>query len=143
MVAGSGRPPPPDANRQCVRFAFHNNSPTHFVRRAPMSTVYMQARIKVSKKFPYKFTMLHGLKPEDYPKGHSLSIRTSVSYGSVGMVYRQNMRCLSIERPDFSRRLDRHNTKVSVSCCLLHDRVIKPFFFHETIQSNGTTIWTC
>jgi hypothetical protein len=41
------------------------------------------------------------------------------------------MRFLGTEELDFSCSLDRHSTKVTVSCCLLHDRAIEPFIFHE------------
>lgn len=35
------------------------------------------------------------------------------------------------ERPDFCRSFERDSPKVNVWCCVLHDRIIGPFFFHE------------
>jgi hypothetical protein len=62
--------------------AFGRCSPTLSVRRAPMPSVYKQTG-KIMKKFSYKITMIHDLKPKDYPKRYDLSIRC-VPYGSVG-----------------------------------------------------------
>jgi hypothetical protein len=102
---GSGRPPPPDADRECVRLAFYNSTILS-VRQAPMSTVYKQAR-KVMKKFPYKITMIHDLKSEDYPKLYDLSIWYVCTVWKYTKVNMENMRFLT-EIPVFSCSLERY-----------------------------------
>jgi hypothetical protein len=42
------------------------------------------------------------------------------------------MSFLGAARLDFSRSVERHSTKKVVSCCLLHNRVIIPFFLNKT-----------
>jgi hypothetical protein len=75
--------------------------------------------------------ILH-LKPEDNPKRYDLSMQYECTLWKCGKFSRQNTSFLSTENPDFSRSLERYSTKWTGSCCLLHDRAIGSFFFHET-----------
>jgi hypothetical protein len=75
-----------------------------------MSTVYKQAK-KVVNKFPYKITMIHDLKAEDYLKRYNLSIQYVCTVWKCGKVNRQNVRFLGTGRLDFPCNLEKHSTK--------------------------------
>ena len=152
----SGRP---KTNEETIDASFQR-SPSQSTRTASRELQVPQRTIvdifhKRLQFRAYKFQIVQALQPNDRPQRAAfaeeildrieadnrylqcVAFSDEATFHLSGKVNRHNVRIWGYENPHAVIEHWRDSEKVNVWCCLMHDRIIGPFFFAEsTISAN-------
>ena len=155
----TGKPTSSDETVDSVRTAFQR-SPRKSTRTASIELgVPKRTVVKILHRrlhlYPYKVQIAQALQPNDRPQRAAfatevleriesdreylqhVAISDEATFHISGKVNRHNVRIWASENSHVVVEHQRDSGKVNVWCCLMHDKIIGPFFFAEsTISAN-------